>query len=112
MASKKRAPECSNTPALIASPSRRCTKCSPAAKQRTEVFAEIDAKKLGNNGAVMFFAHYYGGLNEELLGRRERARELLHKAVESTWGRKAEGGPAYMWQCARLHAERIASAPK
>jgi hypothetical protein len=55
----------------------------------------------------MFFAHYYGGLNEELLGRRDRARELLARAVSSEWGRTAEGGPAYMWQCARLHLETL-----
>lgn len=79
-------------------------------KSTDEVFAEIAAKVLTDNGAVMFFAHYYGGLNEALLGRREKARELLAKAVASPWGRTAEGGPAYMWQCARLHAQRLETA--
>ena len=76
-------------------------------KTTDEVFAEIESKKLTNNGAVMFFAQYYGALNEDLLGRREKARELLNKAVASPWGRTAEGGPAYMWQAARLHAARL-----
>ena len=73
------------------------------------MLAEVDAKKLAADGAVAFFANYYGGLNEELLGRKERARELVGKAVSSTWGRTAEGGPAYMWQCARLHADRLSA---
>lgn len=81
-------------------------------KTTDEVFVEIEAKKLTGSGSVMFFAHYYGGLNEELLGRREKARELLAKAVASPWGRTAEGGPAYMWQCARLHAARLDAAGK
>ena len=74
-------------------------------KTTDEVFAEIAVKKLGENGAVMFFAHYYAGLNEALLGHPDRARELLAKAVASPWGQSAEGGPAYMWQAARLHWE-------
>lgn len=77
-------------------------------KTTDEVFAEIAEKKLGENGAVMFFAHYYGGLNEALLGHPDRARELLAKAVASPWGQSAEGGPAYMWQAARLHYEALA----
>ena len=72
-----------------------------------ELFAEIEAKKLGENGAVMFFANYYAGLHELLLGHKERAHELLGKAVAAPWGQSAEGGPAYMWQCARLHYEAL-----
>ena len=72
-------------------------------KTTDELFAEIAAKKLGGEGSVTFFAHYYGGLNELLLGHKPRALELLAKAVASPWGQSAEGGPAYMWQCARLH---------
>jgi lipoprotein NlpI len=81
-------------------------------KSTDELFAEIETKKLTGSGAVMFFANYYGGLNEELLGRREKALELLAKAVASEWGRTAEGGPAYMWQCSRLHAARVEAAGK
>ena len=78
-------------------------------KTTDELFAEIAEKKLGENGAVMFFANYYGGLNESLLGRPARARDLLAKAVASPWGQTAEGGPAYMWQAARLHWESVRS---
>ena len=77
-------------------------------KTTEEVFAGIAERKLGGNGAVMFFAHYYGGLNEALLGHAERARALLGEAVASAWAQSAEGGPAYMWQAARLHCEAMA----
>ncbi len=76
-------------------------------KTTDELFADIAAKKLTDNGAVMFFAHYYGGLNELLLGNEVRARGLLGKAVSSQWGQNAEGGPAYMWECARLHFDAL-----
>jgi hypothetical protein len=79
-----------------------------AGKKTTDaLFEHVTAKNLTDNGAVMFFAHYYGGLNEQLLGNKARAKELLAKAAASHWGQNAEGGPAYMWQCARLHLETM-----
>lgn len=82
------------------------------AGQRTtkEFFADLTARKLTDNPRVMFFAHYYAGLHEELLGHRARALELLHAAVANRWGQTAENGPAYMWQVARLHYEALAAA--
>ena len=74
-----------------------------------EVFAEVQRKGLADDERVMFFANYYAGLNEALLGHRERAIELTKKAAASEWGQTAEGGPAYMWQVARLHADRLKS---
>jgi lipoprotein NlpI len=74
-----------------------------------EVFREIERKGLGGDGRVLFFAHYYCGLNEALLGHRERALELTGRAAASAWGQTAEGGPAYMWQVARIHAARLAA---
>ena len=76
-------------------------------KTADEVFAEIEKKELAKNEGVMFFANYYGGLDEELRGHRERALELLRKAVASPLGRGAPGGPGYMWQVARLHFDRL-----
>ena len=73
-------------------------------KTADEVFAEIAKKELTKDEGVMFFANYYGGLDEELRGHRERALELLRKAVASPLGR---GTPSYMWQVARLHWERL-----
>ncbi len=76
-------------------------------KTPEEVLAEIATKGLSNNENVMFFAHYYCGLGEELLGHRARALELLQQAVESPLRRRVAGGPGYMWQVARLHWERL-----
>ena len=79
-------------------------------KTPDEVFAEIEKKRLTDNEGVLFFANYYCGLDEELRGHRERALELLRKAVASPLGRDARGGPGYMWQVARLHWERLRAA--
>lgn len=76
------------------------------------VFEEIRVKGLSKNETVVFFANYYVGLNEELLGRRERALELLGKAVASEFRRRGDNGPPYMWQVARLHYEKLAAAAK
>lgn len=79
-----------------------------AGRKTTDALLDhVTANGLTGNGAVMFFAHYYGGLNELLLGNKARAKELLAKAVASQWGQNAEGGPAYMWQCVRLHLEAL-----
>ena len=79
-------------------------------KSTDDLFAEIKRKHLADEPSVMFFANYYGGVNEELLGHRDRALELLRAAVASPWGRTAEGGPTYMWQAARLHFESLAAS--
>ena len=79
-------------------------------KTPDEVFAEIGKKGLADNEGVLFFANYYCGLGEELLGHRARALGLLRKAVASPLGRGAPGGPGYMWQVARLHYERLRAA--
>ena len=71
----------------------------------------MKARQLAENSRVMFFAHYYAGLHEEILGHHERALALLREAVASAWGRTAESGPAYMWQVARLHREKLAASP-
>lgn len=77
-----------------------------AGKRTTaEFLADLTARQLTGDPAVMFFAHYYAGLHEALLGRRTEALALLHSAVANPWGRTAERGPAYMWQVARLHFE-------
>jgi|688.fasta_scaffold36262_3 lipoprotein NlpI len=77
-------------------------------KTGAEVLAEMEKKSLSENAAVMFFAHYYIGLNEDLLGHKEAAREHLAKAVALSMKSNARGGPGYMGQVARLHYEAIA----
>jgi len=81
-------------------------------KTTREFFAGLEARRLTGIDRVMFFAHYYAGLHEDLLGNRARALELLHAAVANSWGRTAENGPAYMWQIARLHYEKLAAAKR
>ena len=85
-----------------------------AGRQTTADFlADLKTRGVAADPAVLFFAHYYAGLNEAVLGRRSEALALLRAAVASPWGRTAEGGPAYMWQVARLHYETLsASAPE
>jgi tetratricopeptide (TPR) repeat protein len=74
-----------------------------------EVLAGLEAKGMARDGAPQFFAHYYTGVHEALQGDRGKALALLEKAVASQWGRTAEGGPAYMWRCARLHRDEVAA---
>ena len=81
-----------------------------AGRMTTDDFlATLKTRRLAENSAVMFFAQYYAGLHDEILGHRERALGLLRAAVARPWGRTAEGGPAYMWQVARLHYEKLAA---
>lgn len=75
-----------------------------------EALAGIEAKGLGDETQVAFFGNYYAGLDEELLGHRERAEALIRKAVALPQAR-APGGPGYMWQVARLHWERLRTEP-
>ena len=79
------------------------------AKTTGELFGEVKKKDLSSNATVMFFANYYAGLNEEILGHREKALELLQKAVAGGWKNRGGSEPSYMWQVARLHYETLAA---
>ena len=76
----------------------------------TTVLDHIEAKQLGDKPGVRFFAHYYIGLQEELLGHQEAAQGHLGKAVAVYVDLTAAGGNGYMWQVAGLHADRLATA--
>ncbi len=78
-------------------------------KSGAEVLAEMEKKALGQDALVMFFAHYYIGLNEDLLGHKDAARDHLAKAVALAFKSGARGGPGYMGQVARLHFEAISA---
>ena len=71
-----------------------------------DVFAEMEKKGLAKNAGVMFFANYYVGLNEQLLGDVKAAREHLRRAVLD--GPSAGGGAGYMWKVARLQFDLLA----
>jgi len=75
-------------------------------KSSDAVLAEIISKGLEHDVNVSFFGNYYAGLNESLLGHRERALALLDKAV-AVKQESAGGDPNYMWQVARLHWEQL-----
>ena len=77
-----------------------------------EFFADIAERKLTPNAQVMFFANYYAGLHEEILGHHDKALELLHAAVANRRERSAGNGPSYMWQVARLHYEVLSAAKR
>ena len=81
-------------------------------KTTTGLFTDLKARQLDGDPRVMFFANYYAGLNEEMLGRHAAALALLRAAVANPWGRTAERGPAYMWQVARLHYESLAASKR
>jgi lipoprotein NlpI len=72
-------------------------------KTGAEVLAAAEKKGLKDNALVMFFAHYYVGLNEQLLGNTAAANEHLATAVKLAQQTGARGGPGYMGQVARLH---------
>jgi len=72
-----------------------------------DVLAEMEKKGLAEDASVMFFAHYYIGLNDDLLGHRDATREHLAQAVALSLKSGARGGPGYMGQVARLHYEQM-----
>lgn len=72
-----------------------------------EFFRELYDQGLSTKQDVMFYARLYAGIYEEVSGRSENAAKFIRMAYESPWGRKATGGPGFMWQIARI----IATAP-
>ena len=78
-------------------------------KTSDDIFTEVKAKDLTANATVMFFANYYAGLNEDVLGHREKALAFLREAVAGGWKHRGGSEPSYMWQVARLHYEKLAS---
>ncbi len=73
-----------------------------------ELLAEMEKKGIGDRPLVMFFAHYYIGLNDDLLGKKESAIAHLAKAVTLATKARAGGGAGYMGTVALLHYEQIA----
>ena len=76
-------------------------------KTTAEVLAELEKKGLKDHLLVMFFAHYYIGWYEQLLGNKEAAKQHLAEAVTLSQKAAASGGPGYMGQVARLHYEAL-----
>lgn len=76
-------------------------------KTPAEVFAEMEKKNLKDDNLVMFFAHYYVGWYQQLLGNPATAKEHLGKAVELSLKSATGGGPEYMGHVARLHYDAL-----
>ena len=76
-------------------------------KTTAEVLAELEKKGLKDDALVMFFAHYYVGWYEQLLGNKDAAKQHLAEAVVLSQKAAASGGPGYMGQVARLHYEAL-----
>ena len=79
-------------------------------KTGAQVLSDAEKKGLKDDPLVMFFAHYYVGLNEQLLGNAASAAEHLEKAVRLSLQAQAGGGPGYMGQIARLHFDAATKA--
>jgi hypothetical protein len=56
---------------------------------------------------VILFARLYAGIFEDRNGNREQAKKSLGVPAKSDWGRKATGGPGFMWQIARILTEAV-----
>ena len=76
-----------------------------------EFFRGLQQRGLMTNQQVMFYARLYTGIFEDLNGRRDQAKKFLGMAANSEWGRKATGGPGYMWQIARILNDAV-NAPE
>lgn len=74
-------------------------------KSGPEVLAEMKEQGLDKDALAMFFAHYYIGLNEDILGHRDFARKHLGEAMACAEKAATGGGPGYMLEVARLHDE-------
>lgn len=77
-----------------------------------EFFRDLYDDGSSTKPEVMFYAQLYGGIYEDVNGRQESAAKFFRMAHENSWGRKATGGPGYMWQLARLLATDAAAQPK
>jgi len=68
-----------------------------------DLVAEIEQKGFANHEQVGFFGFFYAGMNEEVLGHKAHAIELLKRAVDIM----PNPNTVYMWNVARLQWERL-----
>jgi tetratricopeptide (TPR) repeat protein len=72
-----------------------------------EMFREIQKRQLFADQKVMFYARFYSGIYANVTGKADDSKKFLRMAVESDWGKKAGGGPGFMYQVARIVASAI-----
>ena len=58
----------------------------------------------------LFYAQLYIGLNATVEDDFDVAQTHLREAVANRWGRKAAGGPGYMWQVGRLQYDLLSAS--
>lgn len=77
-----------------------------------EIFRRIASAKVSEDerNKRLFYAHLYIGLDAANREEGRRAEHHLLEAVANPWGAAAQGGPGYMWQVARVHAEQLANS--
>ena len=68
-----------------------------------DLVAEIEQKGFADHPQVGFFGFFYVGLDEEVLGHKAHAIELLKRAVDIM----PNPNTVYMWNVARLEWERL-----
>ena len=68
-----------------------------------DLIAEVQQKNLASHPQVGFFAYYYAGLDELVLGHKAHAIELLRKAVDLM----PNPDTVYMWNVCRLQWEQL-----
>ena len=66
-------------------------------KTDSELLSELSARDVLSDHKVAFFAQYYTGLNQLLLGSTTSAREHLAKAVQVGWRGSVDEKLGYMW---------------
>jgi len=80
-----------------------------AGKLDSKAFLEqLQARGLGKERQVQFFAKYYAGLYEALFGDKAQGMTWLEEAVALFNVETADrSGPGYMWHAARLQLEAL-----
>jgi lipoprotein NlpI len=82
-------------------------------KTDDDLASSMTRNEVRDDPMAQFFANYYLGVYEHLLGEDIRAREHIGKALALFPDpNHLRGGPGYMWQVARLEYDRMWNAER
>jgi lipoprotein NlpI len=79
-------------------------------KTDDDLASAMTRNEVRDDRTAQFFANYYLGVYEHLLGEDVRAREHIGKALALFSDANKKSGPGYMWQIARLEYDRLLNA--
>jgi len=79
-------------------------------KTDDDLASAMTRNEVRDDQAAQFFANYYLGVYEMLLGEEVRAREHIGKALTLFSDANKRGGAGYMWHVARLEYDRLTAA--